>query len=185
MIDEVIEDVQQGMSDTVGAIKREMARLRTGRANPSVLDGVRVDYYGTPTPLSQLAGVSAPEPRLLMVKPWDNSAIGDVEKALLEANLGLTPQSDGEVIRLTIPVITEERRKDFAKQAWEIVEQGKISIRNKRRDGNDLMKAMEKDGDISEDECRRALDRVQKVTDEFTQKLDDLGKAKEEEILSV
>ena len=93
MIDEVIEDVQQGMSDTVGAIKREMARLRTGRANPSVLDGVRVDYYGTPTPLSQLAGVSAPEPRLLMVKPWDNSAIGDVEKALLEANLGLTPQS--------------------------------------------------------------------------------------------
>ncbi|HBU48262.1 MAG TPA: ribosome recycling factor [Myxococcales bacterium] len=185
MVEEVLEELHQSMSDTVGAIKREMSRLRTGRANPSVLDGVRVEYYGTTTPLSQLAGVSAPEPRLLVVKPWDNSAIGDIEKALLEANLGLTPQNDGEVIRLTIPVITEERRRDFAKQAWEMVEQGKVSIRNKRRDGNDLMKAMEKDGDISEDDCRRALDRVQKVTDEFTQKLDELGKAKEEEILSV
>ena len=185
MVEEVLEELHQSMSDTVGAIKREMSRLRTGRANPSVLDGVRVDYYGTTTPLSQLAGVSAPEPRLLVVKPWDNSAIGDIEKALLEANLGLTPQNAGEVIRLTIPVITEERRRDFAKQAWEMVEQGKVSIRNKRRDGNDLMKAMEKDGDISEDDCRRALDRVQKVTDEFTQKLDELGKAKEEEILSV
>lgn len=185
MINEILDELQQSMTDTVGAIKREMARLRTGRANPSVLDGVRVDYYGTSTPLSQLAGVSAPEPRLLMVKPWDSSAIGDVERALLEANLGLTPQNDGEVIRLAIPVITEERRRDFAKQAWEIVEQGKISIRNKRRDGNDLIKAMEKDGDISEDECRRALDSVQKATDEFTQKLSDLGKAKEEEILSV
>lgn len=185
MKDEILSEMHTGMEDTVSAIKKEMSRLRTGRANPSVLDGVRVDYYGTSTPLNQMAGVSAPEPRLLVVKPWDASVIGEIEKALLEANLGMTPQNDGEVIRLAIPPITEDRRKDFAKQAWELVEHGKISVRNKRRDANEMLKALQKEGDISEDICKRALDTVQKATDDFTEKLDELGKAKEDEILSV
>jgi len=185
MIDEVTADVRSGMSDTMDAIRRELARLRTGRANPGILDGVRIDYYGSPTPLNQMASVSVPEARMITVKPWDKTSSPLIERALHEANLGITPQSDGEVIRLIFPPTTEERRREFVKEAWVAIENGKVSIRSKRRDGNDMLKELEKEGEISEDELKRGLARVQELTDEYTKSLDQLGKSKEQEILTV
>jgi ribosome recycling factor len=185
MINEVIEDVQSGMDSTFEAIRRELSRLRTGRANASLLEPIRVDYYGSKTPLGQMASVTVPEARVLQVKPWDKSVIGDIERALHEANLGVSPQSDGEVIRLIFPPTTEERRKEFVKESWIHIENGKVSIRNKRRDGNDMLKELEKDGDISEDQLKAGLAKVQDLTNTKTSALDELGKQKEQEILTV
>ena len=185
MINEVIEDVESSMNATIEAIRRDLSRLRTGRANASLLEPVRVDYYGSKTPLSQMASVTVPEARVLQVKPWDKSVIGVVERALHEANLGVSPQSDGEVIRLIFPPTTEERRKEFVKESWIHVENGKVSIRNKRRDGNDMLKELEKDGDIGEDQLKVGLAKVQDLTNSNTNALDQLGKQKEQEILTV
>jgi ribosome recycling factor len=185
MINEVLEEVQSTMEATIEAIRRDLSRLRTGRANANMLEPVRVDYYGSMTPLSQMASVTVPEARMLQVKPWDKSVISDIERALHEANLGVSPQNDGEVIRLIFPPTTEERRREFVKEAWTHIENGKISIRNKRRDGNDMLKELEKEGEIGEDELKGGLSRVQELTDSNTKALDDLGKSKEEEILTV
>ena len=185
MINEVLEEVQLTMEETIEAIRRDLSRLRTGRANANLLDPVRVEYYGTLTPLSQMASVTVPEARMLQVKPWDKSAINEIERAIHVANLGVSPQNDGEVIRLFFPPTTEERRRDFVKEAWTHIENGKVSIRNKRRDGNDMLKELEKEGEISEDQLKRGLAKVQELTDSNTNALDSLGKSKEEEILTV
>jgi ribosome recycling factor len=185
MINEVLEEVQSTMEATIEAIRRDLSRLRTGRANASMLEPVRVNYYGSMTALSQMASVTVPEARMLQVKPWDKSSITDIERALHEANLGVSPQNDGEVIRLIFPPTTEERRREFVKEAWIHIENGKVSIRNKRRDGNDMLKELEKEGEIGEDQLKRGLARVQELTDTNTKALDDLGKSKEEEILTV
>jgi ribosome recycling factor len=185
MHNEVISELETDMSETHEAIRKELSRIRTGRANPNLLDGIRVDYYGSSTPLAQVASISAPEPRLLQIKPWDKTALGPIERAIHEANLGISPQNNGEIIRLAFPALTEDRRKDFVKEAWVVIENGKISLRNKRRDANAMLKSIEKEGELSEDGLRDCLERVQKLTDGHTGKLDELGRSKEAEILEI
>lgn len=173
------------MDQAVQAFTRNLATVRAGRANPSLLDSVMVDYYGATTPLNQLANVSAPEPRMLVVTPYDKSAIADIEKGIQKANLGLSPSNDGNVIRINIPPLTEERRKDLVKVVGKYAEESRVQIRNIRREANDQYKKQEKDGEISEDELRIAQEKVQQETDQYIQKIDDLAKAKEDEILEV
>lgn len=173
------------MDQAVQAFTRNLATVRAGRANPSLLDSVMVDYYGATTPLNQLANVSAPEPRMLVVTPYDKSAIADIEKGIQKANLGLSPSNDGNVIRINIPPLTEERRKDLVKVVGKYAEESRVQIRNIRREANDQYKKQEKDGEISEDELRMAQEKVQQETDQYIQKIDDLAKAKEDEILEV
>jgi ribosome recycling factor len=157
--------------------------VRTGRASLSLLDGIRVDYYGTQTQLNQMASLSVPESRLIVIQPWDVSAIKDVEKAILKSDLGLTPSSDGKLIRISIPPLTEERRKELVKVVSKMCEEHKIAARNIRRDANDLLKGFKKDGDISEDDAFKAQDNVQKITDDFIKQIDEIYKEKEKEIL--
>jgi ribosome recycling factor len=185
MINEVLSDVSDRMSETLNAIRRDLSRLRTGRASPSLLDHVRVDYYGNSTPLNQMASISTPEARLLQIKPWDQTTISAIERALYEANLGSAPQNDGEVIRLPFPPTTEERRREFAKEVWVCVEDGKVSVRSKRREGNDMLKELEREGEISEDQLKGGLSKIQEMTDQSTNDLDAMGKKKEQEILTV
>jgi ribosome recycling factor len=165
--------------------KRKLANVRTGRASIGLLDAVHVDYYGTPTPLSQMASVAVPEPQLITVQPWDISQLGAVEKAIIAANLGLNPSNDGKMIRLPVPPLNEERRKQLAKQVHEIAEEHRIAIRNVRHHSNDSLKKLLKDKAISEDEERGGLDDVQKLTNTYIAKLDELAKNKETEIMSV
>src|SRR5690625_4697059 len=155
------------MKNSVGATRRELAGLRTGRANPSLLDRITIDYYGTPTPLNQMASISVPEARLLVIQPWDKTALKDIEKAILGSDLGLTPNSDGNIIRIQIPQLTEERRKDLARVARKEAEDKRVAVRNIRRDANEALKQLERDGTISEDEERRAQARVQELTDKY------------------
>ncbi|MDD3991495.1 MAG: ribosome recycling factor [Desulfobacterales bacterium] len=183
MIDELHQDTQERMEKTLAALKHELNRVRTGRASLSLLDGIRVDYYGTPTPLNQMASLSIPESRLIVIQPWDTSAIKDIEKALLKSDLGLTPSSDGKVVRIAIPPLTEERRKQLVKVVYKIGEDHKVAVRNIRRDGNEMLKSFKKDGDISEDEAFKAQEEIQKITDTFIGRIDDTVKAKEKEIL--
>lgn len=185
MIDEYLKDARQRMDNAVEAFRRDLSTLRAGRASPALLEKVRVDYYGTPTPVNQLANISAPEPRLLVIQPWDKSLIGDIERALIKSDLGLNPVNDGNVIRISIPQPTEERRQELVRQARKMAEDGRVAIRNIRRDLNDEIKALERRGEVSEDECRRGLERVQKLTDEFTKAIDNILQAKEEEILEI
>jgi ribosome recycling factor len=185
MIDEVIEETRDRMIKTQKAFVKEMAKVRTGRASQSMLDSVKVDYYGTQTPLPQMATVSIPESRLITVKPWDISVINSVEKAILKANLGLTPSNDGKLIRISIPPLTEERRKEIAKNVSKICEEYKVAIRNIRRDSNDMLKELQKDGEISEDDSFKAQKQVQELTDEYIQRLDDIFADKEKEILEI
>ena len=185
MINEILNEAKIGMDATVAAIIRELARIRTGRAHPDFLDGVRVDYFGSETALKSLASVSAPEARQLLVRPWDSASLAAIERALMEANLGMNPNSDGEVIRLNIPALTEERRREFVKVAQGTIENGKVSIRSKRRDANEMVKELKNEGEISEDEMKSALEKVQQLTNDFTSKLDELLKVKEQEILAV
>ena len=173
------------MSKSIQALENEMTRVRTGRATMTMLDGVKVDYYGTLTPLNQMASVAIPESRLITVQPWDVSAIKEVEKGILKANLGLTPSSDGKIIRISIPPLTEERRKDIAKTVHNTCEDFKVAVRNIRRDSNDTLKSLQKDGDISEDENFKAQKQVQEITDEFINKIDGVFGAKEKEILEI
>ena len=173
------------MNKALGDLHREMATIRTGRASPTILEGVRVSYYGTPTPLNQLANMSVPEPSLIMIQPWDVSQIGAIEKAILASDLGLNPANDGKLIRLAIPALTEERRKELVKHLHHMVEQHRVAVRNVRRDANEHLKHLEKDKKISEDAHHRSHDSVQKLTDSLIAQLDEAGKSKEAEILEI
>ena len=183
MIAEVHEDTRDRMGKTIGALKNELKRVRTGRASLSLLDGIRVDYYGTMTPLNQMATLAVPESRLITIQPWDASVLKEIEKAVLKSDLGLTPSNDGKIIRLAIPPLTEDRRKELVKVVHKMCEEHKVATRNIRRDSNELLKAMKKDGDISEDDAFKGQDEVQKITDQFIKEIDDIYKEKEKEIL--
>ncbi len=183
MLDDIYEDTRDSMGKTIASLKTELKRVRTGRANLSLLDGIRVDYYGTPTPINQMASLSVPESRLITIQPWDASVIKEIEKALLKSDLGLTPSNDGKIIRIAIPPLTEERRKQLAKSVHKTCEDHKVAIRNLRRDANELLKSLKKDGEIAEDAAFKGQDQVQKITDEFISQIDDIYKEKEKEIL--
>lgn len=184
-MEQVFKDIEKRMGNTIEVLKQEMATLRAGRANPSLLDKVHVEYYGVPTPLNQVANISAPEPRMLLVQPWDKGIIGDVERAILKSDLGLNPNNDGNIIRINIPQLTQERRQDLVKVVKKNGEETKVSIRNVRRDANDTLKKAEKKGDISEDDFRRFQDEVQEVTNKYTQQVDDVVNRKEAEIMEI
>jgi ribosome recycling factor len=184
-VDDVMLETTMRMEKTEDDLRREMASIRTGRASLALLDPIRADYYGTPTPLNQMATLSVPEPQLIVVQPWDSSQIGAIERAILASDLGLNPANDGKLIRLAIPSLTEERRKDLVRRLHHIVEDHRVAARNIRREANEAVKKLEKDKVISEDEMRRATDEVQKLTDGAIEKLDKAGKAKEHEILEI
>jgi len=185
MLELVYSDAEERMEKVINAFQRELATLRAGRATPALLDRIEVDYYGTVTPLNQLAGVSAPESRLLVIQPWDKQSLGDIEKAILKSDLGLTPTSDGNIIRLAIPQLTEERRKELVKLVRKKAEESKVSIRNIRRDANEEIKQLEKSSDITEDERRRAQDKIQEITDKKIVEIDEVTTAKEKEMMEV
>jgi len=183
MIESILEETRSSMGKTVDSLKKELKRIRTGRASLSILDGIKVDYYGTPTPLNQMATLAVPESRLITIQPWDVSVIKEIEKAILKSDLGLTPSNDGKIIRISIPPLTEERRKEIVKVVHKICEDYKVSIRNIRRDSNDLVKIMKKDGEISEDDAFKSQDQVQKITDEYIELIEECYTEKEKEIL--
>lgn len=182
---QVISNAKSKMEKAISAYTRELASIRAGRANASLLDKVFVDYYGAPTPINQLAGVSVPEARLLVIQPYDKTILGEIEKAILRSDLGLNPSNDGSVIRIAIPALTEERRKELVKVVKKEAEEAKIVIRNIRRDGNEDLKKLEKNGEITEDDLRGYADDIQKITDQHISKIDDITKDKEKEILEV
>lgn len=185
MVEEIFEDLKDRMGKSMESLKREYSRLRTGRASVSLLDGIRVSYYDTPTPLNQMASLAVPEPRLIVIQPWDKTAIEDIEKAILKSELGLTPMNDGKVIRISIPPLTEERRKELVKVARKMSEENKVSIRNIRRDANEMLKDLKKEKEIAEDDLFRSQEEVQKATDQFISQVDELCAAKEKEILEI
>ncbi|WP_047984853.1 ribosome recycling factor [Ornithinibacillus californiensis] len=185
MTNQIMNECKDKMKQTVQAFSRNLATVRAGRANPSLLDNVFVDYYGATTPLNQLATISAPEARLLVITPYDKTAINDIDKAIQKADLGLSPSNDGNVIRLNIPPLTEERRKDLVKVVGKYAEEYRVQVRNVRRDTNDALKKAEKNGDLTEDELRNAQDDVQKQTDNHIAEIDKLAKNKEQEIMEV
>lgn len=182
---EVMQDVENRMKGAVEALKKELTKLRTGRASLSILDGVMVDYYGNPTPVSQVASMTVPDPTTIQISPWEPKVLADIEKAILKGNLGLTPNNDGKVIRLNIPQLTEERRKELVKVAYQVAENGRNAIRQVRRDGNESVKKMEKSKDISEDQMHDGLDQIQKLTDSYVTKINDVVDAKEKEVMEV
>lgn len=182
---QVISNAKTKMEKSISAYTRELASIRAGRANASLLDKVFVDYYGAPTPINQLAGVSVPEARLLVIQPYDKTILGDIEKAILKSDLGLNPTNDGSVIRMAIPALTEERRKELVKVVKKEAEEAKIMIRNIRRDANDDLKKLEKNNEITEDDLRSYSDDIQKMTDQHIAKIDQITKDKEKEILEV
>ena len=183
MIESIYQETTQSMEKSITSLKNEFKKIRTGRASLSILDGIRVEYYGTPTPLNQMASLSVPESRLISIQPWDVSVIKDIEKAILKSDLGLTPSNDGKVIRISIPPLTEERRKELVKTIYKKSEEHRVAVRNIRRDSNELLKGLKKDGDISEDDAFKAQDQVQKITDKHIKLIDDVCKEKEKEIL--
>ena len=185
MIEDFVSDANQRMDKSVEATHEHFNSVRTGRAAPALLDRIQVDYYGTPTPLKNLATISAPEPRLLSIQPFDPSSLEQVEKAIMESDLGLTPSNDGKVIRLPIPQLTEERRKELVKLVRHMAEEGRVAVRNVRRDAIKHLEVLVKDGDVGDDEERAAEARVQKVTDDHVAKIDELLKRKEAEIMEV
>ncbi|MDQ7857460.1 MAG: ribosome recycling factor [Armatimonadota bacterium] len=185
MTDEVLADAKARMGKAIEATRREFATLRAGRANPALLEHVRVDYYGAPTPLQQLASTTAPEPRLLVVKPFDRNAVREIERAILQSDLGLNPSFDGTVFRIPIPPLTEERRRDLVRLARRHAEEGRVAIRNIRREAKEMLEQLEQEGEISEDESHRGLERLQQQTDEAIAQLDRLLQAKEQEIMEV
>ncbi len=182
---EVQNKLQQQMDKTIESLKYEFSTIRAGRANAQMLDKIRVDYYGTPTPINQVGSISVPEPRTLMINPWDKSAMKEIEKAIRNSDLGFNPTNDGEVIRISVPALTEERRKELCKQAKKAAEEFKVRIRNERRDANDKLKKLEKEGEITEDDLKKAQDNVQKMTDKYTKEIDTLLDAKEKDIMAV
>ncbi|MBN7772126.1 ribosome recycling factor [Clostridium aminobutyricum] len=181
----VQEVLETKMTKTLSVLKEELNTVRAGRANPALLDKVTVDYYGSPTPLKNLSNISAPEPRTLLIAPFDPKIISDIEKALNMANIGITPSNDGKMIRLTIPPLTEERRKEITKAVKKYGEDAKVAVRNERRDANDELKKQEKAGEITEDDLKKSLDQIQKKIDKTIKDIDDIVAAKEKEILEV
>jgi ribosome recycling factor len=185
MSTDFLSDAETRMKGAIESLKKDLAGIRTGRASPALVDRLTVEYYGNPTPLNQIANVSAPEPRLLVIQPWEKSSITTIEKAILKSDLGLTPSNDGRVIRLGIPQLTKERRADLVKFTKKRVEEGRIAIRNVRREGHDTLRAREKDKSLSEDDAKRLLERLQKLTDSMIAELDQVGIKKEQEITEV
>jgi ribosome recycling factor len=185
MSEDVIQELKGGIDRTIDDLRKELAKIRTGRASPALLDGIRVNYYGTPTPLSGVASVGVPEPRLITIKPWEKSMLKEIEKALREANIGITPNNDGEIIRLPIPPLTEERRKELAKQVRTKGEEHKVAIRNLRRDANEKLKGQLKDKKITEDDNKRTGEKVQKETDAGVARVDEVIQKKEKEVMEV
>jgi ribosome recycling factor len=181
----LLKDMEARMQAAVELLGREFAGVRTGRANTALLDALRVEAYGAVTPINQLASLSVPDPKTLVIQPWDTSQIPVIEKAILKSDLGLTPANDGKVVRLVMPPLTEERRKQLAKTVGKFAEDARVAVRNVRREANDKLKAMAKDKKVSQDEERRGHDQIQKTTDRFVAKLDELAKKKEQEILSI
>lgn len=182
---QVLDALKKDMEHTIDAMRKELAKMRTGRASTSIIEGVMVEYYGNRTPLNQLAALSAPEPRLLVIQPYDRSVMQAIEKGILQSDLGLTPINDGKVIRVPIPELTEERRKELVRHVRKLAEDYRVSMRNHRRDSNERVKKMQKDKQMPEDEARATQERVQKLTDEYIEKLDKLLKAKEDELMAV
>jgi ribosome recycling factor len=185
MTQQVLDDCRKEMERTAAALRKELARVRTGRASTALLEGIAVDYYGTHTPLNQLASLSAPESRLLVIQPFDKSVVGDIERAILQSDLGLTPQNDGKLIRIPVPELTEERRRDLVKHVRKIAEEFRVSVRNHRRDAIDVLREKEKAKSISEDERRPGQERIEALTKEYIEKIDHIVKAKEEEIMAI
>ena len=185
MLNDVYAGAEDRMNKALDSLERDYRKLRTGRASISLVDGIRVGYYGTPTPLSQLATLTIPDPRTIMIQPWDVSVIGEVEKAILKSELGLTPMNDGKLIRINIPPLNAERRRDLVKVVKKMAEESKVAARNIRRDANEMIKDLKKDKEISEDEQFRAQEETQKVTDEFIKRIDALYTLKEKEILEI
>ena len=183
MKDEILSELHQKMNRSIEVLKKEFVRVRTGRASSAILDGIKVNCYETQMPLDQIASLSVPESRLITIKPWDQSIIGEVEKSILKSELGLTPMNDGKIIRISIPPLTEERRKELAKLARKMAEDGKIAIRNHRREANEMFKELKNEKEISEDDMYKSQDEVQKITDEFIKKIDDITSEKEKEII--
>jgi ribosome recycling factor len=181
----MFKDLKERMNKTISALKTDLATIRTGRANAALLDHVRVPYYGSDVPVSQIGSISVPEPRILMITPWEKAVLKDLEKALLASDLGLTPSNDGEVIRLILPELTEDRRKEFVKQAKSLSEKSKVSLRNLRRDANEAVKRQVKEEGLPEDESKRMQDEIQKITDNFVKEVDVVIEKKEQDILTV
>lgn len=181
----LLKEMEARMNAATDALSREFASIRTGRASTSLLDGLRVDYYGTPTPLNQMASVTLPDARTIAIQPWEASQLKAIEKAIVASDLGITPMNDGKLIRLVMPTLTEERRKQLARTVAKVAEEGRVAIRNLRREANDKLKGMAKDTKISEDDERRGHDQIQRATDRFIAKVDELLKKKEGEILTI
>lgn len=185
MIKDLLNDAQDRMEKVEKILISEFSSMRAGRATPALLDRIMVDYYGTPTPVNQTANISCPEPRMILVQPWDKNMLPAIEKAILKSDLGITPNSDGTVIRLVVPQLTEERRKDLVKQCSKKAEESKVAVRNIRRDVNDGIKALEKSKEASEDEVKKGLDDAQKLTDKFIKRVDEVLAQKEKEVMEV
>ena len=185
MDENVIKDVEAKMEKTLSTLKTDLGKVRTGRASLALFDQIRIDYYGTPTPLQQVATLAVPEPRLITIQPWDTSIIGEIEKAILKSELGLTPMNDGKIIRISIPRLTEERRKELVKVVRKMAEASKVALRNIRRDANEHLKGLEKNKKISQDQLRQWIEKVQTSTDKFIEKADGVLSVKEKEILEI
>lgn len=185
MVADVEREARGRMEAAIESLRSDLAAIRTGRAAPALLDKVRVDYYGNPTPLQQVAGISVPEPNQLLIRPWERNMLGPIQKAILASDLGLTPNNDGQVIRLIIPALTEDRRRDLVKQVQRRVEEGRVAVRNVRRDAVNDVKDLENEKEITEDDFYEARDRLQKLTDDYIKRLDEVGRDKEQEILQV
>ena len=182
---ELLKNTEEKMNKTVAVLERDYKSIRAGRANVSVLDRVMVDYYGCPTPIQQMAAVSVPEPRILMIQPWDATTLKDIEKAILTSDIGINPQNDGRVIRLSFPPLTEERRKDIVKEVRKAAEENKVAIRNTRRDAIEKLKALKKANTITEDDVADGEKKIQNITDKFCKEIDDLAALKEKEIMEI
>lgn len=185
MMDQIKATLDEQMSKAIKSLQREFTKVRTGRANANILDGVNIDYYGSPTPIKQVGQVSTPEARLLQIQPFDKTILADIEKAIINANLGVTPSNDGNFIRIQFPALTEEKRKDLVKDVRKMGEDAKIAIRNSRRDQNEVVKKAEKNKEITEDDLKKFQDEIQKITDKFTAEVDKAVEAKEKELLTV
>lgn len=185
MIKKVRSETKQRMDKAIEAMQHEMSTIRTGRANPALLDSLRVDYYGSLMPLNQVANIAVPEPRLMTIQPWEKRMVPVIEKAILASNIGITPSNDGTVIRLPIPSLTEERRRDLVRVVHKMAEEVRVSVRNARRDANDQLRKLEKNGEIPKDDAHRSQEEIQKMTDEYIAQIDDLLTRKEEEIMEV
>lgn len=185
MIDDILSEASTRMGKTIEAMRKELAAIRTGRATPAIVDYVKVDYYGVPTPLNQIATISTPEARLLLIQPWDRHALSSIEKAILKSDLGLNPASDGNVIRLSIPQLSEERRRELVKVVRKRAEESRVALRNTRRSALEEFRELERGKEISQDEQKRAQERLQELTDSFIEEVDRVGRDKEAELLEV